>query len=232
MLVFLSLAGAIAAGFLLLREIASANPASLAHYARVGAGGAAVMCAAIVALRGGIIIATPLAALGIRLLYGSLTALRPTRSSQSDQQTTRSSSIETETLKMQLDLDTGAICGQVLTGRFAGQTLERLTSADLAALWRECQFADPKSARLVEANLDRAYPRWRAERGATESNSAVSEKMTRQVAMQVLGLDSSASENDVRKAHHDLMKKLHPDHGGSVYLASKINEARDVLLGR
>jgi curved DNA-binding protein CbpA len=48
----------------------------------------------------------------------------------------------------------------------------------------------------------------------------------------ILGLAPGADEVAIKAAHHRLMTQVHPDHGGSNYLATKINRARDVLLGR
>ena len=56
--------------------------------------------------------------------------------------------------------------------------------------------------------------------------------MSRAEALAILGLAEGASRDDIKSAHHRLMDQLHPDHGGSDYLAAKINRARDVLLGR
>jgi len=54
--------------------------------------------------------------------------------------------------------------------------------------------------------------------------------MSREEAYAALGLSPGASEDDIRRAHHDLMQKIHPDHGGTSYLATKLNVARDTLL--
>ena len=56
--------------------------------------------------------------------------------------------------------------------------------------------------------------------------------MTVDIAWQVLGLDPGSSPDEIAEAHHRLMMKLHPDHAGSTYLASQINRARDILLGK
>ena len=104
----------------------------------------------------------------------------------------------------------------------------------MARLWQDCRFADPQSAQILEAYLDRAHPSWRedlARAGRRAAGAAAGGSMTREQALEVLGLQPGASEDDIRRAHRELMMKMHPDRGGSTYLAAKINEAKDVLLG-
>jgi hypothetical protein len=146
--------------------------------------------------------------------------------------TGQSSDAETAFIRMHLDHDTGAMSGTVLQGRFAGMRVEELALPDLLALLRECRTADADGARLIEAYLDRAHPNWRDElRGAGDAPPhAARPDVTVDEAYAILGLTPGADEAAIRAAHHHLMKQFHPDHGGSDYLATKINRARDVLL--
>ena len=61
---------------------------------------------------------------------------------------------------------------------------------------------------------------------------AAADQMDRQEALKVLGLAENPSREEVIAAHRRLMQKVHPDHGGSTYLAQQLNEAKRVLLAR
>jgi len=139
---------------------------------------------------------------------------------------------------MTLDHDTGSMTGTILRGRFSGMRVEELGGADLLALLRECRAEDEEGARLLEAYLDRVRPDWRDELagerpgGSGGGARSAGGDMTVEEAYAILGLMPGADAEAIKEAHRRLMVKLHPDHGGSDYLATKINRARDVLLHR
>ena len=54
--------------------------------------------------------------------------------------------------------------------------------------------------------------------------------MNRTQAAEILGIAEDAHESEIRAAHKELMKRNHPDHGGSAYLAQMLNQARDIML--
>lgn len=151
------------------------------------------------------------------------------------------STIETRYLRMRLDHDTGTLWGEVVAGRHNGKTLATMAPAELLDLLVECRAGDAQSAQVLESYLDRHHEGWRvddpagagADGGGQENAGAAapSATMTREEALKVLGLDDGADADAVKAAHRRLMAALHPDRGGSDYLAAKINQARDVLLG-
>lgn len=147
--------------------------------------------------------------------------------------TAQSSDVETRFLRMSLNHTTGAMSGVVLTGRFRGRRLDELSLEQLLALLSECQAEDPESAPVLEAYLDRTHgDNWRDHQaqGETRSHAAGNGRMTRAEAYEILGLGPGASAEEITEAHRRLMQKLHPDRGGSTYLAAKINQAKDLLL--
>src|SRR5487761_1284545 len=139
-------------------------------------------------------------------------------------------------LRMSLDRDTGAMSGSVLRGQFAGMRVEELSRGDLLALLRECRAADEEGARLLEAYLDRLHPEWREDLGGASGRAGsgqggggpASGDLTGEEGYAILGLARGATPAEIKEAHRRLMIKLHPDHGGSDYLATKINRARDL----
>ena len=219
----------IGVGLWSLGRFKTADIKMLAQRMRKGGGILAAVIAVLFASRGLLGYAVPAAMLAIWLLTGNKSLPWSNRGQPPGG---NSSSIRTDHLEMVLDHDTGAMRGRVLKGVFSGRSIERLAPAELALLWRDCQFADPQSAQLIEAWLDRTHPTWREDMARAEASPGAGGIMTRDEAFEILGLKPGATEADIRKSHRDLMKRMHPDAGGSSYLASKINEAKDVLLGK
>ena len=228
---------AVLSGFLLLVYLfVNADPARLARGLKVTGIIIAVAAVATLAISGRMAaLLMPLAMLMPLLIRVRhiLDRYRPPDSGQS-------STVTTAFLRMTLDHDTGRMEGTVLRGGFSGMHLEELGAADLLALLRECRAEDEEGARLLEAYLDRAHPQWRdelaGERGTGGAGGGgarpMSGDMSVEEAYAILGLAAGADAEAIREAHRRLMIKLHPDHGGSDYLATKINRARDVLLHR
>jgi hypothetical protein len=164
-------------------------------------------------------------------------ALRNARGPRQSQ----TSEVETRFVRMSLEHDTGVMSGEVLEGAHAGRRVEDLTLEQLVELWREAQAADAQSAAVIEAYLDKVHGEaWReaaeagaagAGPGATGAAGRGGGAMTREEALEILGLEEGASREEVQHAYRSLMKKLHPDTGGSDWFAAKLNEAKRVLIG-
>lgn len=220
---------------LLMHWFTRANPAALAHKIRtlgalILAGSATLLIA-----RGLVVYAVPLALMAFWLF----SARQLSRSfggaggKGHGASPGRRSKVVTEHLEMELDLDTGQMRGKVLRGFFKDRDIESLKPVEIALLWQDCRFSDPESGQILEAYLDRVHPTWREDMARAEQETGLGPEgqMTIEQAYEILGLEPGASRDDVRRAHRELMMKMHPDRGGSTYLASKINEAKDVLLG-
>ncbi|MBA4100293.1 MAG: molecular chaperone DnaJ [Rhodospirillum sp.] len=221
---------------LLLRIYASASPASLTRAVRRTAIVSAILGAVLLLLR--LPLGYMLVGIGAILpLTLRWRALWPDFGVPLNQPRGKSSRIETKYLRMALDHDSGALDGLVLAGRHRDQLLSKLTLEQLLEVRADCIADDPQGVPLIEAYLDRIHgATWREIESGQQSSDDASPKrasavMTREEAFAVLGLPPTASDAEIRETHRRLMMKLHPDHGGSDYLAAKINQARDVLLG-
>jgi DnaJ-domain-containing protein 1 len=132
---------------------------------------------------------------------------------------------------MSLDHDSGALSGQIIDGPNAGRSLDAF---DLPQLIAMMPAFDAESVALLESYLDRRFPAWRhhaqGDAAGRQRGPAATGKMTDEEAYQILGLQPGAGRDDISRAHRALMKKLHPDQGGSTYLAARVNEAKDTLL--
>lgn len=148
---------------------------------------------------------------------------------------TKRSRVRSAALEMELDLDTGEMNGVVLAGRQEGAELDKLDDESLLELYAELS-SDPESANLLDAYLDRRMPGWRdasdADDRAGLGTAPGPGAMTEQEAYEVLGLGFGAGKAEISEAHRRLMKRMHPDAGGSAFLAARINEAKAVLLRR
>ena len=226
---------AVLSGFLMLVYLfVNADPARLARGLKVTGVVIAVLAVATLAISGRLAaLLMPLAMLMPALIRvrSLLDRYRPPSAGQT-------STVATPFLRMTLDHDTGIMTGTILRGHFSGMRVEELGSADLVVLLRECRAEDEEGARLLEAYLDRVHPDWRDElageraagSGSAGGARSASGDVTVEEAYAILGLSPGADEEAIKEAHRRLMVKLHPDHGGSDYLATKINRARDVLL--
>jgi DnaJ domain len=223
----------------LLKSFARTDPRSLIRIGRTAGGIVALAGAAFLGVRGQLLVAVPLGVTGLSLLglEGWLPAwIRPYAwpfpwpfGQKSGGQVSR---VRSDFVEMTLDHDTGAMSGRVVAGRLNGTSLDTLERSVLIGLLGEF---DEESCNLLAAYLDRRHPRWRedVDDGATTGRGATrSGKMSEEEAYQILGLQPGASADEIGRAHRSLMMKLHPDQGGSTYLAARVNEAKDVLLRR
>lgn len=154
----------------------------------------------------------------------------------------RTSHVQTRFFDMRLDHDTGELDGEVREGPHAGRPLSELGLRELLEMLPEVRSRDSQSGRLLEAYLDRRAPDWRsgsADEGGNGEDAAQEPggadppgAMTPEEALRVLGLTAGASEQEIKAAYHRLIRYLHPDQGGSSFLAAQVNRARDVLLDR
>lgn len=149
------------------------------------------------------------------------------------------SHVSSAILKMALDHDSGDMAGEILQGPMAGRALADLAESEFIDLLQYCRAQDEDSARLLETYLDRRFgDSWRTDdpaggegsRNSENGNSASAGSLTESEALDILGLEPGASRDEIIQAHRRVMQKMHPDRGGSNYLAARVNEAKERLL--
>jgi hypothetical protein len=237
---------ALAVLLVLMHGLAPATQAAVARRVALSVGIALVGVGGAMLLRNWGLAGLALASFGAVVVWRA--ASDPARRSAQRDADETAARVMTEHLDVDVARDTGVMRGQVLKGFFLGRRIEKLRAVELAHLWADCRFADPRSARMLEAHLDHVHPSWRDDMARTsgqrtsdsqdggaddrsQPDADTDQRMTREEALDILGLKPSASDDQIRRAHRELMLKLHPDRGGSHVLAAKVNEAKDVLLG-
>ena len=187
------------------------------------AAGAALMLVRVPAVGAGVVL------LGF-VLWRSFRKRGPKKSSNMNK---RFSTLRTACLEMEINHKTGEMNGVVLVGTFEGKELNTMSESDLTALLIEVS-EDSQTLELLNTYLDSRFSRGREnaqpDGGTGEAGASGTGTMGEEEAYEVLGLSFGARASEIRKAHRRLIKSVQPDSGGSVFLAAKINEAKDVLL--
>lgn len=183
---------------------------------------------------GGLLTLTRRGALGLPLIFIGVTWWRRTRAMKPITPAGgRTSTVRSVFFEMELDHDTGELDGRVLTGTREGNRLSLLSEDELLSLHLECQ-SDPESIALLESFLERYHPGWqeRVKSGPSGWNgSADPAQMSPREAREILGVSPDATREEILEAWRRLIKRVHPDSGGSAFLTAKINTAKSVLLG-
>jgi DnaJ domain len=220
-----------------IKQFARLSPAVAARLVRQGGGVLGLIGALLLVLRGSLGLASLVASLAFGFAgWGKLQnfASNFVRGGVGGA-AGRKSSARSAMVAMHLDHATGELGGIVLSGPFQGRALEILTRSDCLSLYQSALREDPDGARLLETYLDRRFAGWReAAQGESDAGrgGGGSGSMSAKEAYQVLGVAQGAGAEEISRAHRVLMKKLHPDHGGSTSLAARVNQAKDVLLRR
>ena len=133
---------------------------------------------------------------------------------------------ESPFFRMTLHHASGHMDGEIKQGRHQHRFLSELSLVELVGLFGDVQDYD--SQRLLESYLDHHYPQWRQNRPA--DTPAPQTGMSRREALEALGLTDGAAREEIVAAHRRLIQRLHPDRGGSTYLAALLNQAKDILM--
>ena len=215
--------------WLVIKYMATADPKTIKETTRKAGGAFAIFLSLILTLKGALPIAIPMFLFGLGVLgLGHLAGIELPWASNTPGAKPH---IKTKILVMDLEHDNSQMNGEVISGKFKGQTLDQLNQSKLMELLDECLAVGGQSPHLLQAYLDTTHPEWRQNyhgQSANSSNKTVG--MDEAEALAILGLFKGAKDKQIISAHRNLMKQYHPDLGGSDYLAAKINEAKELLL--
>lgn len=229
---FLPIAALIVLAIYMVQLFARGDIPGVMRTLRYGLGGGLLAVAALLALSGRMSVGSILAFFGVSLIMrGRLGPidLNPTSTAPGAKSKVRSAHFE-----MQMDHDSGAVDGKVTAGYFAGRDLMSVDEYEIRDLLDEVAN-DPDSLSLLETWLDVNRTGWREYLGAQPAGeyskaNNTNAPMEKQQAYEILGLEPGASEAEIKAAHRRLLKAVHPDQGGSNFLAARINAAKDFLL--
>lgn len=134
-------------------------------------------------------------------------------------------SFKTDHLDVTITVQSGQLSGSVIKGPCAGKTIAELTENDIQELENYYRDRDKKSYYLIRfARKGQTFS------GGQRQASPPFASPGRDEALQILGLSGNPSREEIIAAHRRLINKLHPDRGGSDFLAARVNQARDILL--
>lgn len=137
------------------------------------------------------------------------------------------SQVDTAILKMTLDHDSNRLFGDVIAGPYAGKSLDSMELPQLQDLLDYCHREDKDSVRLLLTYLNHRFGNnWQQQQTPPPQEGPMNEE----AAYAILGLKPGATRTDIIAAHRRMMQKMHPDRGGSDYLAAQINQAKDLLI--
>lgn len=143
------------------------------------------------------------------------------------------SDVKTDWFHATLDHDSGEMDALILQGDYEGRQLSDLSLHQLQDLQNRI-FDDEKSASILFTFIERQYPDHKNDTGGDyyrdTSTENKSNGMSIEEALEILELEAGANHEQIKAAHKRLMKKFHPDHDGSAYMAAKINQAKDILI--
>ncbi len=213
------------------QALATADPKNILKAARIAAVVVCSVLAGFFILTGRFAYAPPLVVAALFFLRNKpmFAGRKPSAGQKSD--------VETDWLQATLNHDSGEMDAVILRGPFEGRQLSDLSRAEIGDFYKQAE-QDEQTIAILESFISRKF----GEDFSTADDKETSSKenrtraasgggpMTRQEALDILELGSDASVAEIKAAHRRLMKKFHPDHNGSDYMAAKLNEAKDILL--